>query len=82
MFDEDLEGFQRDGLGLVDFQFVPHLNNKSFPKINFENLKNASKNLQEIDGKKLYIVDDNGAVSVDNESIKIVSEGKSYEIVL
>lgn len=32
--------------------------------------------------KKLYIVDDNGAVSVDNENIKIVSEGKSYEIVI
>ena len=82
LFDEYIEGFQRDGLGLVDFQFIPHLNNEFFPKINFENLKNASKNLQEIDGKKLYIVDDNGAVSVDNESIKIVSEGKSYEIVL
>ena len=69
-----------DGLGLVDFQFVPHLNNKEFPKINVENLEKASKNLQEIDGNKLYIVDDNGAVSVNNTNIKIISEGKWLEI--
>ncbi len=80
LFDEKIEGFPMEGLGLVDFQFIPHLNNEYFPKINFENLKNASKNLLEIDGKKLYIVDDNGAVSVNNGKIKIVSEGKWFEI--
>lgn len=80
LFDENIAGFPTDGLGFVDFQFVPHLNNESFPKINFENLENASKNLQEIDGKKLYIVDDNGAVSVNNENVKIISEGKWFEI--
>ena len=80
LFDEDIEGFQRDGLGVVDFQFIPHLNNEYFPKINIENLQNASRNLLEIDGKKLYAVDDNGAVSVNDKSIKIVSEGKYLEI--
>lgn len=80
LFDENIAGYPCDGLGFVDFQFIPHLNNKYFPKINFENIKNASKNLTKIDGKKLYIVDDDGAVSVNNENIKIISEGKSYEI--
>lgn len=80
LFDENISGFPSDGLGLVDFQFIPHLNNEYFPKINFENLENASKNLQEIDGKKLYIVDDNGAVSVNNENVKIISEGKWHKI--
>lgn len=80
LFDENIAGFPSDGLGLVNFQFVPHLNNEYFPKINFENLENASKNLQEIDGKKLYIVDDNGAVSVNNENVKIISEGKWFII--
>ena len=80
LFDENIAAFPSDGLGFVDFQFVPHLNNKYFPKINFENLENASKNLQEIDGKKLYIVDDNGAVSVNNENVKIISEGKWFKI--
>lgn len=80
LFDENMEGIPIDGLGFVNFQFIPHLDNKSFPKINFENLENASKNLTEIDGKKLYIVDDNSAVSVNNESVKIISEGKWFEI--
>ena len=80
LFDENIEGYPIDGLGFVDFQFIPHFNNESFPKINSENLENASKNLLEIDGKKLYIVDDNGAISVNDGSIKIVSEGKWLEI--
>ena len=80
LFDENITGFPSDGLGFVDFQFIPHLNNEYFPKINIENLQNASRNLLEIDGKKLYAVDDNGAVSVNDKSIKIVSEGKYLEI--
>ncbi len=80
LFGENIEGFPKEGLGYVDFQFIPHLNNNCFPKINLENLKNASKNLLEIDGKKIYAVDDNGAVAVDNGNVKIISEGKWYEI--
>ncbi len=80
LFDENIEGFPIDGLGLVDFQFVPHLNNKEFPKITLKNLKNASKNLAKIDGNKLYIVDDEGAISVNDENVKIISEGKWLEI--
>ena len=80
LFDENIEGFPIDGLGLVNFQFVPHLNNEYFPKINFENFKNASKNLLDIDGENLYIVDDNGAVVVNNENIKIIGEGEGFKI--
>lgn len=40
----------------------------------------ASNNLKEIDGKKLYAVDDNGAVFVDNANIKVISEGDWFEI--
>lgn len=79
LFDEIIEGFPDDGLGIVDFQFIPHLNNESFPKIKKENLKNAIKNLKEIDGKKIYVTDDRGAVFVDNENIKVVSEGDWFE---
>lgn len=78
LFDENIEEGPIDGLGLVNFQFIPHLN--SYPKIKFENLKNASKNLLEIDGNKLYVVDDNGAVSINNEDIKVISEGQWFEI--
>ena len=81
LFDENIEGFPIDGLNLVNFQFVPHLNNESFPKIRKDNLLNASENLKVIDGEKLYILDDNGAVFVDGKDIKVISEGNWFEIV-
>lgn len=80
LFDENIKNFPVDGLSFVDFQFVPHFNNEFFPKIRKENMLNASKNLKEIDGEKLYIIDDNGAVFVDGENIKVISEGDWLEI--
>lgn len=80
LYEEDIEGYPKDGLKLVDFLFIPHLNNEEFPKINIENIKNASKNLMQIDGNKLYVLDDNGAVVVDENEIRVVSEGKCYEL--
>jgi dipeptidase E len=80
LFDENIKGYPVDGLGFIDFQFVPHLNNEWFPKIREDNLQNASKNLKKIDGKKLYVIDDNGAVFVDNKNVKVVSEGKWFEV--
>lgn len=80
LFDEKIEDLPKDGLNLVNFQFVPHLNNELFPKITIDNLKNASRQLSFKDGKKVYIVDDNGAVIVDDNEIRIVSEGIWYEI--
>lgn len=61
------------GLGLVDFQFIPHLNSKWFLKINEENLKTASKELKE----PVYACDDDSAVVISGDKIEIVSEGKS-----
>ena len=80
LFDDNIEGFPIDGLNLVNFQFVPHLNNESFPKIRRDNLLNASKNLKVIDGEKLYILDDNGAIFVNDKDIKVISEGNWFEI--
>lgn len=80
LFDENIKDFPVDGLGFVDFQFVPHFNNECFPKIRKENLLNASKSLKEIDGKKLYVIDDNGAIFVDGKNIKVISEGDWFEV--
>ena len=80
LFDETLEGYPIDGLGLVNFQFIPHLNNHFFPKIRKDNLFYASKNLKEIDGNKLYILDDNSALFIDNDNIKVISEGEWYQL--
>ena len=80
LFDENIKGYPVDGLGFIDFQFIPHFDSEWFPKIRQENLQNASKNLKEIDGKKLYVIDDNGAIFVDNRNIKVISEGKWFEV--
>lgn len=72
LFDEKYNLKIEDGLGLVDFQFIPHLNSKWFPKINEGNLEIASKELKE----SVYACDDNSAVIVNGDKIEIVSEGK------
>lgn len=78
LFDENIDGFPANGLGLVNFQFIPHY--ESFPKINKENLIKASKHLEKNDGERIYVVDDNGAIFIDEENIKIISEGNWFEI--
>lgn len=60
------------GLGLVNFQLIPHLNSDLFPKIREEYLKEAAKDLTE----PVYAIDDNSAVVVNNEKIDVVSDGK------
>ena len=80
LFDENIEGYPIDGLDLVDFQFVPHFNNKWFSKKRKENILSASKNSKEIDGKKLYVTDDNRAIFVDGKNVKVISEGDWFEV--
>ena len=60
------------GLGLVDFQFIPHLNSKWFPIINEESLEIASKELKE----PVYACDDNSVVIINEDKLEVVSEGK------
>lgn len=69
LFDEKDDYKRKDGLGLVDFQFIPHLN--SFPKINESNLRYASQKIKE----PVYAVDDQSAIKVVDGKIEVVSEG-------
>jgi len=80
LFDENIKGYSTEGLNFVNFQFIPHLNNDWFPKITQENLQGASGKLEKFDGEMLYAIDDEGAVFVDNENVKVVSEGKWFEV--
>lgn len=68
LFDEKDDYKRKDGLGLIDFQFIPHLN--SFPKINETNLKYASQKIKE----PVYAVDDQSAVKVVDGKIEVISE--------
>lgn len=72
LFGEKYELKIKNGLGLVDFQLIPHLNSKFFKKINEPNLKVASKSIKE----PVYAIDDNSAIQIIDGEIKIVSEGK------
>lgn len=72
LFDEKYDLRVEKGLGLVNFQFIPHLNSNWFPKINEENLERESKNLTE----PVYALDDNSAIVNNNDKLEIVSEGK------
>lgn len=62
----------KKGLGLIDFQFIPHLNSPYFSKIREKNLEIASKDLDE----PVYALDDNSAIVVNGSKLKVVSEGK------
>ncbi len=72
LFGEKYELEIKDGLGLVPFQFIPHLNSPYFDKIREENLQQASKDLKE----PVYALDDNSALKIIDDNVEVVSEGK------
>lgn len=63
-------------LGFVDFYFLPHLNSEYFKKLREENIRNAVKD----SSKKVYALDDEGALKIIDGKVEIVSEGKWLEI--
>ncbi len=71
LFDEKYELEIKNGLNFVDFQIVTHLNSSYFPKIRDEFLTSASNDLTEA----VYAIDDNSAVMVNGEELKVVSDG-------
>lgn len=63
------------GLNWVDFYFLPHLNSKWFPDLTAENIKKVSERIP----KKVYAMDDNGALKIVDGKVEIVSEGEYLE---
>lgn len=57
---------------LVDFVIRPHLNSKWFPSIRLPYLSEIAKQLPVV----MYAIDDQTAISVVNEKVEIISEGK------
>lgn len=72
LFGEKYEVNIREGLGLVDFQFIPHLNSSYFDKIRKEYLAEEAKKMAET----IYAVDDNTAIKVVDGKVEIISEGE------
>ena len=75
LFGEKYELEIKEGLNLVSFQIIPHLNSAYFKKIRKENLEVASKELTE----PVYAIDDNSAVVVNENEVEVVSEGEWYK---
>ena len=63
------------GLNYVDFYFLPHLNSPHFPNLREENVKKIAERIP----KKIYAMDDNGALKVVDGMIEVVSEGEYLE---
>lgn len=75
LYGEDLErGEEMNGLNLVDFYIVPHLNSMFFTNV-------VEENIESLEIKdKIYALDDNSAVVVDGDKIEIISEGETLEL--
>ncbi len=72
------EGMERDsmpGLGLVDFYFLPHLNNPHFSARIEANLEQAMKEVT----KKTYVLDDQSALKVVDGVVEYVGGGTYLE---
>ncbi len=76
IYDEDYDKMgEVGGLNYVDFYFLPHLNSPYFPNLVEENIKKLAKRIP----KKIYAMDDNGAVKVVDGKVEIITEGKYLE---
>ncbi|MFA5889047.1 MAG: Type 1 glutamine amidotransferase-like domain-containing protein [Candidatus Paceibacterota bacterium] len=73
LYDEDFDRSE-DMLGLnyVDFYFLPHLNSQYFSKLREENIKKIVEKIP----KKIYAMDDDGALKIVDGKVEIISEGK------
>lgn len=75
LFGEKYEIEVKEGLDLVNFQTIPHLNSPYFETISSENLEKASRELKET----IYALDDNSAIIVNGNILEVVSEGEWYK---
>lgn len=75
IYGEDAEKESMPGLGLVDFYFLPHLNNPHFASRIEASLKDAMKEIS----KKTYVLDDQSALKVIDGDVEIVGGGKYLE---
>lgn len=80
LFGEKIKNQPIEGLGLVNFQFIPHLNSENFSNITRENIVTAHRKLKPTDGEKLFAVDDDTAVFVIDNNIEVVGTGTWIEI--
>lgn len=72
IYGEEIEQDSMKGLGLVDFYFLPHLNNPTFASRIDANVSKAAEAL----GKKTYALADQSALKVINGHVEHVGGGR------
>lgn len=75
IYGEDMEEEPMNGLGYVDFYFLPHLNSPDLPNCTEEKIREVAKTLS----KKIYALDDQSALKVVNGKVEIITEGTYLE---
>jgi dipeptidase E len=75
IYGEETEEETMNGLGFVDFYFLPHLNSPYFASRIEANLNEAMKKIS----RQTYVLDDQSALSVIDGEVKIVGGGEYLE---
>ena len=75
IYGEEAEKDSMPGLGLVDFYFLPHLNNPHFTACIEANLEEAMKEIS----RKTYVLDDKSALKVIDGKVEYIGDGKYLE---
>ena len=77
VYGEDLDkDYEMPGLNFVDFYFLPHLNSEYFVNLREDFVRNAVKDIKD----KIYVLDDDSALQIIDGRVKVISEGKWFEI--
>ncbi len=77
IYDEDrVKTENMKALGLVDFYILPHLNSTYFTKMREENIRKAAESISQ----KIYCLDDQSTLKVVDGKVKVVTEGKWFEM--
>jgi len=75
IYEEDkLETEKLDGLGFVDFYFLPHLNSDWFKKMRRKNIQKVAKNIT----APIYALDDQSALKIVDNEIEVIGEGEWF----
>ncbi len=73
LYDEDPNDPEKyDCLGYYGFHIIPHLNLKDFPNVNLKDMKKISREIKDT----TFVLDDNSAVKVVEDTVEVVSEGE------
>lgn len=77
LYKENLDRVENmSGMNIVNFYVLPHYSNKPLKLRNKDNILEATKNIRD----KIYALDDNSALEIIDNNVKIISEGEFLEI--